>query len=122
MSAMRALRRSFLSRLSITEIAIRTIDWIDSKTANTYREYAATLDDAVVVNGLTVLPAKTDAFFRVTDIVPSGFRRPAALSLSLVAVTVSGVRVSVETSRLRKEKRRDEIPLRRWRSAERWAR
>lgn len=86
-----------------TEIAIRTIDRIDSKTADTYREYAATLDDPVVVNGLTVLPAKTNAFFRVNDIEPPGFRRPASLSLTLVAVTVSGVRVSVETSRLASE-------------------
>jgi hypothetical protein len=83
-----------------TEIPIRTIDGINSKTADEYKEYAASLDAPVLVNGVTVLPAQARAFFRATDIVKPGITRRASLSLSLVAVMVSGQRVSVDTSKL----------------------
>jgi hypothetical protein len=82
------------------KIAVRTIDEINSKTADQYREYAASLDAPVVVDGVTVLPAQTKAFFRATDIVQPSFRKRASLSLSLVAVMVSGQKVAVETSKL----------------------
>ncbi len=83
-----------------TEIHIRTIDEINSKSADEYKEYAASLDAPVQVNGVTVLPAQTRAFFKATDIVKPGLKRRASLSLSLVAVMVSGQRVRVETSKL----------------------
>src|ERR1700689_1524675 len=41
-----------------TRISIRTIDKIDSDTADEYKEYAASVDDAVVVNGVSAVPAK----------------------------------------------------------------
>ncbi len=83
-----------------TEISIRTIDPINSKTADESKEYAASVDSAVVVQGVTVLPAKTRAFFRATDVVQPSIKNKASLSLSLVAVEVSGQRVPVETSKL----------------------
>jgi hypothetical protein len=83
-----------------TEIAIRTIDRIDSKTADLNREYAASLDDPVVVNGVTVAPANASAFLRVTDKQSSGFTRRASLSLSLVAVNINGQKVKVETGKV----------------------
>jgi len=43
-----------------TEIAISTIDRIDSKTADKNKEYAASLDDPVIVDGVEVVPAPTD--------------------------------------------------------------
>jgi len=83
-----------------TEIKIRAINKIDSKTADENREYAASLAEAVVVNGVKVLPAQTSVFFRATDIVQPSYRRAASLKLSLIAVMVSGQRISVETSKL----------------------
>src|SRR5580700_10777629 len=80
-----------------TEIAIRTIDRIDSKKADMKREYAATLDDPIIVNGVTVAPANTRAFLRVTDVQRAGFARRASLSLSVIAVIINGQRVNVET-------------------------
>ena len=79
-----------------TEIAIRTIDRIDSKNADLKREYAANLDDPIVVNGVTVAPANTRAFLRVTDVQRAGFARRASLSISLIAVNINGQRVNVE--------------------------
>jgi uncharacterized protein YcfJ len=83
-----------------TEIAIRTIDRIDSKNADLKREYRASLDDPIIVDGATVVPANTTAFLRVTDKQRSGFKRRASLSISLVAVTVNGQRVEVNTDKI----------------------
>jgi uncharacterized protein YcfJ len=83
-----------------TEIAIRTVDRIDSKNADLHREYAASLDDPVVVDGVQVVAANTNAFLRVTDKQRSGFSRRASLSISLIAVTVHGQRVNVETDKV----------------------
>jgi uncharacterized protein YcfJ len=80
-----------------TEIAIRTIDRIDSKKADLKREYAANLDDPIIVNGVTVAPANTRAFLRVSDVQRAGFARRASLSLSVIAVIINGQRVNVET-------------------------
>jgi uncharacterized protein YcfJ len=79
-----------------TEIAISTIDRIDSKTADKNKEYAASLDDPVIVDGVEVVPAKASAYLRVTDVKNPKFKR-ASLTLSLVAVTVNGQRVEVNT-------------------------
>jgi hypothetical protein len=79
-----------------TEIAISTIDRIASKNADLKREYAASLDDPVIVDGVTVVPAKANAFLRVTDVKNPKFKR-ASLAISLVAVTVNGQRVEVNT-------------------------
>jgi uncharacterized protein YcfJ len=83
-----------------TEIAVRTVDRIDSKNAKLNRDYAATLDDPIVVDGVTVVPANTNAFLQVTDKQRSGFTRRASLSISLVAVTVNGQRVAIETDKV----------------------
>lgn len=83
-----------------TQIAVRTVRRIDSKTADTHKEYAASLDDPIVVNGVEVAPANANAFLRVTDIQHSGFSRRASLSLSLIAVVINGQRVEVETGKV----------------------
>jgi hypothetical protein len=83
-----------------TEIAIRTIDRIQSKKADLNKDYAASLDAPVVVNGVTVLPASTTAFLKVSDVQSAGFKRNASLSLSLVGLSVSGQRVTLETGKL----------------------
>jgi hypothetical protein len=77
-----------------TEIAVRTIDRINSKTADLHKEYAATLDDPVIVDGVTVVPANTNAILRVAD------RNRASLSISLIALTINGQRVEVNTDKI----------------------
>ncbi|MEO8051787.1 MAG: hypothetical protein ABI833_15315 [Acidobacteriota bacterium] len=83
-----------------TEIAVRTIDRINSKTADLRKEYAATLDDPVIVDGETVVPAQTSAVLRVVEMERSGFKRRASLSLSLVAIIVDGKRFAVSTGKV----------------------
>jgi hypothetical protein len=80
-----------------TEIAVRTIDRIDSKTADLNKEYAASLDDPLVVDGATVAPANANAFLRVTDVKHPKIKGRDSLSISLIAVVVNGQRVKVET-------------------------
>jgi uncharacterized protein YcfJ len=83
-----------------TEIAISTVDRINSKKADSRKEYAASLDDAVIVDGVTVIPAKASAFLRVSDIKDAGFSSRASLATSLVAVMINGQRVAVNTDKV----------------------
>jgi hypothetical protein len=81
-----------------TVVAIRTIDPIDSEGAASDKEYKATVDDSVVVAGVTVAPIGTAAFLRVMQVQQaSAVKGRAALSLRLVAVEIDGQRVSLET-------------------------
>ena len=77
-----------------TEIAVRTIDRINSKSADVHREYAGTLDDPIVVDGVTAAPANTNAVLRVTD------KSKGSLSLTLIALIVNGHRVDVNTDKI----------------------
>lgn len=83
-----------------TEIAARTIDRIDSKKADKFTEYAASLDDPIVVNGLTIAPVNTTAILRVVEIHNAKVKGHPSLSTSLVAVTINGHRVNLETDKV----------------------
>src|SRR5690349_11706567 len=50
-----------------TEIAVRTIERIDSKKADRAHEYAGSLDDPIVVNGVEVVPANAGAILKVVE-------------------------------------------------------
>ena len=80
-----------------TDIAVRTIDRIDSRTADKSKKYAASLDDPLVVDGVTVAPANANAILRVTDLRHPKIKGRDSLSISLIAVTINGQRVKVET-------------------------
>lgn len=81
-----------------TAIAIRTIDAIDSESADVNREYAASLADPLIVNDVTVAPQGANCVLRVVESKKAGkFKGRASLALALVAVTVNGRRVPVET-------------------------
>lgn len=80
-----------------TEIAVRTNQYIDSKKADLYKEYAASLDDPVVVDGVTVIPVNANAVLRVSQVQASGITRRASLSMTLIAVTVNGRRIDIKT-------------------------
>ncbi len=83
-----------------TEIAISTVDRINSKKADARKEYAASIDDPVIVDGVTVIPAKASAFLRISDVQDAGFSRRASLATSLVAVIINGQRVEVNTDKI----------------------
>ena len=83
-----------------TEIAVRTIDRINSKTASLSKEYAASLDDPISVDGVIMVPANAKAYLRVTDLKSAGFKRRASLSLTLVAVEINNQKVTVESSKV----------------------
>jgi hypothetical protein len=81
-----------------TPISVRTIDAIDSKTGDTYREYAASLDEPVVVNQVTVAPTKVSAVLKIAEIKQAGrLKGSTTLSLRLIAVIIDGQRVGLET-------------------------
>ncbi|HTX37799.1 MAG TPA: YMGG-like glycine zipper-containing protein, partial [Bryobacteraceae bacterium] len=65
--------------------------------ADLSHEYAASLDDPVVVNGVEVVPANANAFLRVTEAKSPGLTHRASMSTCLVAVVIRGQKVKVET-------------------------
>ena len=83
-----------------TEIAIRTLDRISSKNASLSREYAASLDDPLIADGVEVAPAGANAFLRVVEAKSSGMGHRASLSVTLAAVVINGERVNVETGKV----------------------
>jgi len=83
-----------------TEIAVRTIRRIDSKNADLYREYAGSLDDPIVVNGVEVVPANANAVLKVVEAQGPGLTHRASLATVLVAVTIHGQRFKVETAKV----------------------
>jgi hypothetical protein len=78
------------------EIAVRTIDRIDSKNADLNHEYAGSLDDPVVIDGVAVVPANANAVLRVTEIKNPRLGH-ATLSLTLAALVIDGQRIDVIT-------------------------
>jgi uncharacterized protein YcfJ len=83
-----------------TEIAVRTIERIDSKKADLSREYAGSLDDPIVVDGVEVVPANANAVLKVIEAQGPGLTHRASLATALVAVTIHGQRVKVETGKV----------------------
>ncbi len=80
-----------------TEIAVRTIDTIDSKKADPAKEYAASLDDPIVVDGTTIAPANARAILRVTDIKNPKVMGHASMSTYVAAVFINGQRVNLDS-------------------------
>ena len=83
-----------------TEIAVRTIERIDSKKADLSHEYAGSLDDPIVVDGVEIAPANANAVLKVIEAQGPGLTHRASLSTALIAVTIHGQRVSVETGKI----------------------
>ena len=84
-----------------TRISIRTIDEISSKTADEHKDYEASVDEPVVVGGVTLIPAKAVALLRVNVTKPHPLSIPpksATLSVRLVAFNIGGRRVEVLTN------------------------
>ncbi len=79
------------------EIAARTIDRIDSKKTDKFQEYRGSLDDPIVVDGVTVAPENTPVILRVTEFKNPHLSGRPTLSLALIALLINGHRISLET-------------------------
>jgi len=83
-----------------TEIAVRTIERIDSKKADLSREYAGSLDDPILVDGVEIAPANANAVLKIIEAQGPGLTHRASLATVLIAVTIHGQRVTVDTAKV----------------------
>ena len=82
------------------DIAIRTTTAIDSKDASLTTEYPVSMDDPIVVDGVTVVQTNASAWLRVAEITNPKLKA-ASMSIVLVGVaSPAGERVNVTTETL----------------------
>lgn len=82
-----------------TVVTIRTIDAIDSDSTDTGSLYQASLEDAIVVNGVEVAPRGADATVRVAAVEQAGrIRGRSEVALELVSVVINGQETTVVTN------------------------
>lgn len=82
-----------------TELDVRLISALSSKTSKAGDTFSASLDKAVEVNGKTIIPKGADITGTVTKAVPSGrLKERAELWVTLNSVTVGGKSYDIATS------------------------
>jgi hypothetical protein len=87
-----------------TEIAVRTIDSIDSERDRRGQTYRASIDQPVIINGQTVVPRGADAVIMLTDSQQSGkIEGRTILTLDLRNITVNGRTYDTTTSSVAKQ-------------------
>jgi hypothetical protein len=87
-----------------TPIHVRTIEAIDSRTAGVNREYAASLSESLMVNGLVVAPRNADVRLRVVEDKKAGaVSGRTTLVLQISAIRMNGQLVNVDTGSSVKE-------------------
>lgn len=86
-----------------TPITVRLIDSIDSSKSNEGQTFRASVDEAVVVNGRTVVTKGSDALVTLVNLDPSGkFKGSTTLGVKLTSLTVNGRQVAVESGEVTK--------------------
>lgn len=94
----RNYRGSDVTIPSGTRVTIRMIDPVDSDRNSVGQTFRASIDDPVVVNGQTVIPAGSDASVRVVDIRQGGrISGSEEISLELSQISVNGRNYPVYT-------------------------
>lgn len=84
-----------------TDFVVRLIDSVDSTTATQGQSFAASMDQAVVVNGQTVVPRGANAILRLVEAQNSGtFTGRTELALALISVRVNDQLVKVNTQKV----------------------
>jgi hypothetical protein len=82
-----------------TSLTVRLADSLGSKTSSAGDSFSATLEDPVVVDGNTVIPAGARAKGTVIDAKPLGrFKGGASLEVRLTSITVNGTPTSIQTA------------------------
>lgn len=81
-----------------TGITVRMIDSIDSRRDKPGKDFSASVDSDVVVNGSVVIPKSSPAVVRLVNASQAGhFFGKSSLELRLVSVTVNGTSIAVES-------------------------
>jgi hypothetical protein len=87
-----------------TNIVIRMIDGVDSQTNQVGQTFAASVDEAVALNGQTVIPRGADAVVKLADAKESGkLTGRTELTLELVSVKINGRMVELDTQGVSRE-------------------
>jgi len=82
-----------------TELDVRLISALSSKTSKDGETFSASLDKAIEVNGKTIIPKGADVTGTVTKAVPSGrLKQRAELWVTLTSVKVGGKSYDIATS------------------------
>ena len=87
-----------------TNLVIRMIEGVDSETNRVGQTFRASMDQAVMVDGQTVIPRGADAVVKLVDSKDSGkLTGRADLTLSLQSVSINGHFVDINTQSINKE-------------------
>jgi hypothetical protein len=81
-----------------TTVTVRTIDTIDSQTAEEGQVFKASLDQPIEVGGATLVPAGADVTLKLVKVKQSGhFTGTTDLTVAIDALMLNGNRIAVET-------------------------
>ena len=87
-----------------TPISVRMLDPVDSDKNQPGDRFRATLDQPIVVDGKTVIPANADVEGRVIDLASAGhFKGRSELALELARITYSGHSYVINTNKWSKQ-------------------
>jgi hypothetical protein len=82
-----------------TPITVRMIEAVDSKVAHLGQTFRASVDEAVLVNGQTVIPRGADALAKLVEDKQSGkFEGKTILTLALTDITINGQMIDTSTA------------------------
>jgi hypothetical protein len=82
-----------------TQIVVRMIDAIDSERDRTGKDFRASVDEPVLVNGQVLIPRGADVVARLVEDKQSGkFEGRTVLTVDLVQVQVNGRMVDINTT------------------------
>jgi hypothetical protein len=87
-----------------TNLVIRMIESVDSETNRVGQTFRASLDQPVMVDGVTAIPRGADAVVKLVDSKESGkLTGRAELTISLQSVSINGHFVDINTQSINKE-------------------
>jgi hypothetical protein len=87
-----------------TNLVVRMVDGVDSDAASVGQTFAASMDQAVVVNGETIIPRGADVVVKLVDAQQSGkLTGRTELTLALMSVKVNGKAVNINTQSISRE-------------------
>jgi hypothetical protein len=82
-----------------TPITVRMIDAVDSNVAHLGQTFRASVDEAVLINGQTVIPRGADALAKLVEDKQSGkFEGKTILTLALTDITINGQMIDTTTA------------------------
>jgi len=87
-----------------TNLVIRMIESVDSETNRVGQSFRASMDQPVMVDGITVIPRGADAVVKLVEAKDSGkLTGHADLALALASVSIHGHYVEINTQTVHKE-------------------